>query len=79
MQYISQTFNCNEQTVPAHFQFQDTAGFIELCFFTNKALNEQSGEEGEGTSHCINGWSIRPHQKPTRVSMAIVVLIGYLQ
>ena len=46
------------------FQFEVTNGFIELLL-----AREMDGEEEINTDDDFKGWSFRPHQKPTRVSI----------
>lgn len=52
MQYIKKAFRNVERSIEVSFQFKDDDGFIELCFDDEK---------------CPKGWSVRPHQDPTRV------------
>ena len=55
IQYIRKAFRNVEKSIEVSFQFKDDDdGFIELCFDDEK---------------CPKGWSVRPHQDPTRVSI----------
>ena len=58
--------NIDDCSIEVSFKFEDPDGFIELCFHCKKSMDGQTAEEGDGTSD-FKGWSIRPHQDPTRV------------
>ena len=70
LQYIDKNYELKRSTqIP--FQFEDTDGFIELCFDAKdreerQATDARQREEITGCS--TKGWSIRPHQTPTKVS-----------
>ena len=71
IQYIHRTFDLIESVecnVQICFQFEVTDGFIELLL-----AREMDGEEEINTDDDFKGWSIRPHQKPTRVSIFIIL------
>lgn len=57
-----------------HFQFKDTVEYFELCFHAKKSQAKKLiGEEGGIMDPIYKGWSIRPHQEPTRVSSLIII------
>ena len=70
LQYIDKNFGLKRSTqIP--FQFEDTDGFIELCFDAKDREERQATDarQREEITDCsTKGWSIRPHQTPTKVS-----------
>ena len=71
LQFIDKNYELKRSTqIP--FQFENTDGFIELCFDAKDREERQSTDarqKEEITDCSTKGWSIRPHQKPTRVSI----------
>ncbi|XP_019854498.1 PREDICTED: uncharacterized protein LOC105313470 [Amphimedon queenslandica] len=57
IEYIRKAFRNVEKSIEVSFQFKDEDGFIELCFDDEK---------------CPKGWSVRPHQDPTRVRQIVI-------
>ena len=72
LQYIEKKFElkCDTQSqIP--FQFEDTDGFIELCFDAKDREERQATDarQREEITDCsTKGWLIRPHETPTKVS-----------
>uniref|UniRef100_A0A1X7T9G4 ZU5 domain-containing protein n=1 Tax=Amphimedon queenslandica TaxID=400682 RepID=A0A1X7T9G4_AMPQE len=56
IEYIKKAFRNVEKSIEVSFQFKDDDGFIKLCF------------DGQ----CPRGWSVRPHQDPTRVRQIVI-------
>ncbi|XP_019854499.1 PREDICTED: uncharacterized protein LOC105313471 [Amphimedon queenslandica] len=61
IEYIRKAFRNVEKSIEVSFQFKDDDGFIELCFDDEK---------------CPKGWSVRPHQDPTRVRQIVIDKYG---
>ena len=70
LQYIDKNYELKRSTqIP--FQFEDTDGSIELCFDAKDREERQATDarQREEITDCsTKGWSIRPHQTPTKVS-----------
>ena len=76
LQFIDKNFELKRSTqIP--FQFEDTDGFIELCFDAKDKEERQATDarQREEITDCsTKGWSIRPHQTPTKVSILFCIL-----
>ena len=70
LQYVDKNYELKHSTqIP--FQFEDTDGSIELCFDAKDREERQATDarQREEITDCsTKGWSIRPHQTPTKVS-----------
>ena len=70
LQYVDKKFELKHSTqIP--FEFEDTDGSIELCFDAKDREERQATDarQREEITDCsTKGWSIRPHQTPTKVS-----------
>ena len=53
-----------EYSTQIPFQFEDTDGFIELCFDAEDRQTTDARQRDCSTK----GWLVRPHRSPSRVS-----------
>ena len=70
LQFIDKNYEL-KRSIQIPFQFEDTDGFIELCFDAKDREERQATDarQREEITDCsTKGWSIRPHQTPTKVS-----------
>ncbi|XP_019856879.1 PREDICTED: uncharacterized protein LOC105314149 [Amphimedon queenslandica] len=57
IEHIKKEFKSSEEYMEISFQFEDYDGCIELCF---------------NDKECPKGWSVRPRQKPSKVSQNVI-------
>uniref|UniRef100_A0A1X7TZP2 ZU5 domain-containing protein n=1 Tax=Amphimedon queenslandica TaxID=400682 RepID=A0A1X7TZP2_AMPQE len=57
IEHIKKEFKSSKEYMEIYFQFKDYDGYIELCFNDKK---------------CSKGWSVRPYQKPSKVSQNVI-------